>query len=130
MKRSVDIRCACGYEEHNLILSEDEHVLCPNCHARMEQIWWGTSKRNAQWDDSTSVLVHVSRDPARPADTRVRYPGQHSAAVPEGYERVYLRSLADVNRFEREHKVVNHVMHYDRNGRALDDTHFGKRMVD
>jgi len=74
------------------------------------------------------VMVLVNNDPKCPEDRRVRYPGSHACRVPAGYERVYLRSLADVDRFERVHKVVNERMHFDRNGRGLDDTIFGERV--
>ncbi len=87
----------------------------------MQQDWLPRLAHAAQWDDSTAVLVHVD-----PSTGEVRYPGRHDAALKPGYERVYLRSLAEVNRFERDHGVANHVFHYDSNGRGLDDTYRGK----
>jgi hypothetical protein len=96
--------------------AEDDSPECPDCHRPMEQDWLPRVRHNAQWDDNTAVMVHVD-----PATGDVRYPGQHSAKLKEGYERVYLRSLAEVNAFERKHNVATHVMHYDNNGRALDD---------
>jgi hypothetical protein len=87
------------------------------------------TRRYAQWDDNTSVVVDISHDPSVPTDVRIRYVGSHQAKIKPGYERVYLRSLQEVNKFEREHGVANHVMHFDRNGRALDDKHFGKSLV-
>lgn len=110
-------------------MSEDEQRPCPTCHTPLEQIWWKRPCGPAQWDDNTSVLVLVNNDPNCPADVKVRYPGRHDAKVPAGYERVYLRSLKDVDKFEREHKVMNHRMHYDNNGRAIDDTYRNERMV-
>lgn len=117
MQRLVDLDCtACGRHETDVMCSEDDTFDCPDCHAAMVQDWLPRVHRNAQWDDNTAVMVHVN---ATTGD--VRYPGQHSAKVKEGYERVYLRSLAEVNKFEREHNVACHTMHYDNNGRALDD---------
>ena len=95
----------------------------------MEQVWWSRRSAPAQWDDNTSVMVLVNNDPNCPSDVRVRYPGSHNCRVPTGYSRVYLRSLADVNRFERAHGVANERMHFDRNGRGLDDTVFGERVT-
>lgn len=121
----VDGRCGtCGAGQENLYLDEDEVSTCASCGGVLEQIWWRRPRGPAQWDDRTSVMVHVN-----PATGDVRYPGRHDAKLKDGYERQYLRSLPDVNRFEREHKVVNHTMHYDSNGRALDDTHNGQRMT-
>lgn len=74
-------------------------------------------------------MVHVNHDPNCPDDVRVRYPGRHDAKLKPGYERVYLRSLAEVDRFERDHHVLNHVMHYDSNGRAHDDYDFRGRKL-
>lgn len=76
---------------------------------------------NAQWSDADAVMVHVNQ---KTGD--VRYPGRHDGKLKDGYERQYLRSLPEVNRFEREHGVANHTMHYDSNGRGLDDKIFGK----
>ena len=84
---------------------------------------------HAQWSDADSVMVLVNPDPSCPSDVRVRYPGSHDAKVPVGYERVYLRNLQEVNRFEKQHGVANHRMHYDNNGNALDDHFRGDKMV-
>lgn len=116
MARLVDIFCACGRRETDVMCADDATFECPDCHTLMQQDWWTRRPKPAQWDDHTSVLVHVN-----PETGDVRYPGQHSAKVKEGYERVYLRSLAEVNRFERSHQVAVHAMHYDNNGRSLDD---------
>lgn len=85
---------------------------------------WLPRQRSGQWDDATAVLVHVD-----PTTGDIRYPGHHNAKLKPGYERHYLRSLAEVNQFERDHHVVNHVMHYDSNGRAIDDTFRGEKVV-
>lgn len=120
MIRTIDWSCGCGRMERDALADEQEQRRC-SCGLAMEQIWWGTRTRNAQWDDSTAVMVHVN-----PATGEVRYPGQHTAKLSAGFERQYLRSLPEVNRFEREHSVTNHVMHYDSNGRAIDDTFRGE----
>jgi len=114
--RSIDWKCSCGREDLDALANVEDIRACPSCGAAMEQIWWARRAQNAQWDDSVSVLVHVD-----PKTGDVRYPGRHDATVKPGYERVYLRSLQDVNRFERQHNVANERMHFDRNGRGLGD---------
>src|SRR5882724_8670359 len=125
MRRMIDWRCACGHVEADVLAGEDDIALCPDCHVAMLQDWLPRIRHDAQWSDNTSVLVLVNHDPNCPSDVRVRYPGSHQCRVPAGYERVYLRSLDAVNRFEREHGVANERMHFDRNGRGMDDTIFG-----
>ena len=125
MIRNVDIRCpACSWEKENIILAEDDLVRCQACGHEAEQVWWKRPRGPAQWDDSTAVLVHV-----HPATGDVRYVGSHDAKLKPGYERVYLRSLHDVDKFERQHGVANERMHFDRNGRGLDDSYRGERMT-
>jgi len=116
MPRLVDLFCECGRKEADVMCSPEDILECPDCHKGMQQDWLPRVRRDAQWDDNTAVMVHVNA-----ATGDVRYPGQHDAKVKEGYERRYLRSLDEVNRFERTHKVAVHVMHYDSNGRAIDD---------
>ena len=116
MSRLVDLFCECGRREVDVLCGVDDITECPDCHRAMQQDWLPRVRRNAQWDDNTAVLVHID-----PKTGDVRYPGRHDARLKEGYERVYLRSLDEVNRFERDHKVMVHTMHYDNNGRALDD---------
>ena len=122
MIRNVDTICnVCGREEENQLLAEDQIVHCKTCYTTVEQIWWKRTTKNAQWGDKDAVMVLVNNDPSCPSDVRVRYPGQQDCKVPQGYERVYLRNLQEVNRFEKKHGVANHIMHFDSNGRALDD---------
>lgn len=132
MRRSVDLECVlCGAERHDIICAEDEQVTCHSCNSLMRQIWWQRQRRAApaQWDDQTAVVVHVARDPSIPDDVSVRYPCRVDAPVPAGYEAVRLRSLREVDRFERAHNVQNHRMHWDNNGRGPDDSYRGDRMT-
>ena len=94
----------------------DDTRQCPTCSRAMEQDWLPRHHHSAQWDDNTSVLVHVN-----PATNDIRYPGRHDAKLKEGYERVYLRSLDAVNSSSVRTRCLVHTMHYDNNGRALDD---------
>lgn len=124
MARTIDWRCRCGYEVLDCLAADNEQRACPQCSAPMEQVWWNRRSANAQWDDSTSILLHV-----HPGTGDIRYPGQHTAKLKDGYERVYLRSLSEVNRFERTHGVANEAMHFDRNGRGLDDYVNGEKVT-
>ena len=85
-----------------------------------EDIVVQTRRSYAQWGDADAVLVHVN-----PKTGDVRYPGRHNHKLKDGYEKRYLRNLQEVNKFEKEHQVANHVMHFDRNGRDLQDWNVG-----
>ncbi len=108
---------------------EDERRRCPQCRRTMQQVWWKRTRANAQWSDADAVVVFVNPNASDP-QTRVRYPGQNTAICPPGYERVEMRSLRDVERFERTHSVRNEMVWYDKgSGRGHDDEFFGKRMT-
>jgi hypothetical protein len=125
MIRVIDWNChACGAYIWDALADEQAERRC-HCGKSMEQVWWKTRQRSGSWDDGSAVMVHVSNDPDCPADRRVRYPGRHDAVLKPGYERVYLRDLPSVNKFEREHKVMNQRFHYDSNGRDPSDWNVG-----
>ena len=116
MLRVIDWTCRCGREELDMLAHETSHRQCV-CGSDMTQRWWGSRrKRHAQWGDGEAVMVHFN-----PKTGEVRYPGRHDHQLKEGFERRYMRSLPEVNKFEREHSVANHVMHFDSNGRDLTD---------
>jgi hypothetical protein len=116
--RTIDWFCrSCGWEEPDAMADVEDHRPCPQCGQPAEQNWLPrVTHRPAQWDDNTAVMVHV-----HPATGDVRYVGRHDAKLKPGYERRYLRSLHEVDRFEREHHVANERMHFDQNGRGLGD---------
>lgn len=125
MRRIIDWTCSCGYERLNVLADENEQSACPRCAGVLTQRWWGTRSHDAQWSDRDAIMVHVTDDPSVPADCRVRYVGSHDARLKPGYRREYLRNLQEVNRFEREHQVMNHRLHYDSNGRDITDNQNG-----
>jgi len=104
----------------DVLAAEDESRVCLNCGRTMSQIWWKTRQRPGEWSDADAVMVHVD-----PRTGDVRYPGRHDAKLKEGYERLYLRNLQAVDKFERQHHVMNQRMHYDRNGRDPQDWNVG-----
>lgn len=113
----VDGRCGtCGNEQENLFLDEDEVSTCASCGGVLEQIWWRRPRGPAQWDDRTAVLVFQD------ANGNLRYPGRSDTPCPKGYEPIRLRSLREVERFEREHNVRSEMTSFDPgSGRGHDD---------
>lgn len=78
--------------------------------------------RNAEWTDADAVVVF------RKPDGSISYPGRNDKPTPPGCERVVMKSLRAVEKFERENGVRNEAMWFDRNGRGF-DTHFkGERL--
>ena len=59
MARIVDLYCRCGRRENDVMAGVDETFECVDCHAPMEQDWLPRTRRPAQWDDNTAVMVHV-----------------------------------------------------------------------
>lgn len=110
----------CGFIA-NTSLEFTQHLDDHACVKR-DPNWYVTnvSRVNAQWDDSTAPVVFIHEQTGE-----IRYPGRSDANLPAGYKREHIRNLQQMNRFEREHGVANERMHYDSNGRGLDDTIFG-----
>jgi len=83
-------------------------------------IFWNTSvRRPAALPMSDTTVVYYSEK-----EKQYQYPGRNDVPVPErlrkrGYEKVYLRSDAEVGRFEKQQNVVNERRHWDRNGRGI-----------
>ncbi len=130
MRRCVDWYCECGRREPDVMADESDIRICSSCHVAMQQDWLPRVHRDAQWDDRTAVLVHVTNDPSVPADARVRYVGSHDAKLKPGYERRYLRSLREVEKFEREQNVRSEMAWYDKGtARGFDDEVFGNKVT-
>ena len=117
MPRCLDLVChACSHELRDEFFMEVPDVIrCPKCGSPMDRLWSANPRASTQWDDRDAVVVF------RDAQGKIRYPGKNTLPTPPGCERVVMRSLQEVNRFEREHHVCNEAMHYDRNGRSYGD---------
>lgn len=129
MLRNVDVRCLdCGHIDHDVMRHSDGDAgRCTMCQGQMEQLWWSLPRKNAQWQ--TPTVVFISHDPEKvKAGVDKRYPMRGDAPTPSGYERVEIRSDHEMGRFERQHNVLHHDRHYDRNGRGPDSTIFGERV--
>jgi hypothetical protein len=120
--RMLDFDChSCGHTIRDKFFMEVPDVYpCPQCGAAMDRAWYLLRRERAQWSEADSVLVF------RDTSGKIRYPCRNDAPTPSGCERVLLRSLREVDRFEREHHVVNERMHFDNNGRGLDDKYRGE----
>ena len=76
----------------------------------------------AQWSDKDAVVVF------RDADGKIRYPGRNDTPTPAGCERVVMRSLREVEQFERTHGVRSEMAWFDKgSGRGHDDKFRGER---
>jgi len=69
---------------------------CPDCHGPTEKILLPSGLNASHFDP---VVVH--RDKAG----NIRYPGAADAPLPAGFERVELRTFADIDRFSRQVNV-------------------------
>lgn len=100
----------------------DKGTLC-RCGGVLEVYYGGRSAQNAariSGPDTLALWKH-------PATGKVLYPGRNDVPMPEryrqqGYERIELRSLREIDSFSRRHNLVNEAAHYDRgSGRSYDD---------
>lgn len=77
---------------------------------------------NAQWSDRDAVVVFKKEN------GDYSYPMNNQKPTPAGCERIVMRSLREVEAFERKAGVLNEAMHFDKgNGRGFDDTFRGQR---
>jgi len=104
-----------------------EHLDAPLVLAFLDHIQHergnGARTRNAQWHERDKCVVYRERS------GKIRYPGRNDQPTPSDCERVEIRSLADMTRFERDYNVTNEAMHYDKGtGRGFEsgDRHDGR----
>lgn len=119
MIRMVDTACRGCKTEHLDVLLDDAAILLPclACGGEIEQIWWRRTPKDAQWDDATAVLIHVNSQTGE-----VSYPGRTDAQPRAGFESHRLRSLREVENFERAHNVRSEMAWFDQgSGRGHDD---------
>jgi len=113
MPRMLDLECSkCGEIFRDLFVmrvpprivhfGSDENP----CMGEMEQVFLPRA-RHAQWSDRDAVVVF------RKPDGSISYPGRNDVRTPPGCERVMMRSLQEVNRFERDNKVCCEAMHFN-----------------
>ena len=103
-----DFACPqCGHADADRVIaaSEVDNVRCP-CGTRMV-ITFRARTRNAQWSDKDATVVY------KDSTGRIRYPMRNDEPTPADCERVEIRSMAEMARFERVHGVTNEVRHFD-----------------
>ena len=122
MPRMLDLQCpGCEFQYiDKFFMVVPDKILCPQCGMPMERIW-SVQSRPTEWSERDSVVVF------KDANGKIRYPPRNDAQTPPGYERIVMRSLRQVEKFEREHGVRNEAVWYDRgSGRGFDDHFHGK----
>lgn len=126
--RMIDYLCpACETRIADVMCADDDTRCCPTCNTPMQQDWLPRVKRrDAQWDDHAAVVIYRNH-----ATGKLEYPGMNNRPTPPGRERITLRSLREVEKFERDNHVVNEAMHYDNGSGTLrpDDTYRGQRLT-
>lgn len=125
MPRLLDWDCSnesCGHKVRDeFVMEVPDTRQCEHCRFPMVRAYYvSRTSRNAEWSDRDAVVVF------KDASGKISYPARNDKPTPAGCERVVMRSLAAVTNFERQHKVTNEAMHFDRNGRGVDDTFRGK----
>jgi hypothetical protein len=121
--RFLDLVChACETELYDKFYMEVPDVIpCPNCNNPMDRLWT-VSRRNAEWSDRDAIVVY------RKPDGSISYPGRNDAPTPAGCERITMRSLRQVESFERQHGVRSEIAWYDKgSGRGHDDMLMGRK---
>jgi hypothetical protein len=117
MPRFLDLECsACGAEVDDIFFMRvPERIVHLEDGGTFEQVY-RLRPSNAQWSDRDSVVVF------KDAQGHVKFPLRNDAPVPPGCERIVMRSLREVERFERDHNVRSHIAHYDSgSGHSADD---------
>lgn len=104
-----DVRCpTCGYEIEDLLMPTAPDVIrCFDCGNEAEIVYRARHSAHAQWSDRDACVVY------RDADGRIRYPARNDGPTPAGHERIEIRSMAEMHRFERAYGVTNEAAHYD-----------------
>jgi hypothetical protein len=125
MPRMLDLKChACEHEIRDKFFMETpDEIPCPNCGTNMDRMWFLPRRAHAEWSDADAVVVF------KDANGKIRYPGQNTAPTPPDCERVVMRSLRQVEAFERKHNVRSEMAWYDKgSGRGFDENFFGKKL--
>lgn len=88
----------------------------------MEQVLLPRQRKRTQWDERDAVVVF------RKPDGTYSYPAVNNKPTPQGCERIVMRSLREVEAFEKRANVRSEIAWYDRgSGRGHDDDFRGSR---
>lgn len=105
-------------------------MICPDCHKEYHEgqwPWCDHGRAGAYW--RSNAAVHTSERPVvfeHPGTGDVKYPGRSDTPMParyaaQGYVRRELSSLAESDRFCKQHGVVNEMVEYGRHGNETPD---------
>lgn len=121
MRAIRDYECPKGHRFEAFRSYEDcDTAECPNCHESGRLIFLPKHQHNTAFDASETTVVWMN------AKGEVNYPGRNDVPVPDrlrqqGFERVELRSLREVEQFESKHGVRNERAWFDKgSGRSFD----------
>ena len=122
MPRMLDLVCSeCHLEMPDFfVMTVPDRIIHFRCGGEMTPIFTAPGSRPAAWRDQDAVVVF------RKPDGTYSYPMTNTQRTPAGCERVVMKSLREVERFEQAAGVLNEAMHFDRNGRGFDDTFRGR----
>lgn len=106
-------------------------MICPDCGVERrigDWPWCKHGKPGRYW--TSSAAVHTSERSVvfeHPGTGDVKYPGRNDAPMPQryrdaGYVKRELTSLAESDRFCKQHDVVNEVVEFGRHGNEMPDT--------
>jgi hypothetical protein len=87
------------FEIHCRLAEYDEWKPCPQCKKSSQQVFLPSNTRDCAFPEP--IVIHVS------ADGSVRFPGDASAKVPKGFEKKELRTIREIESFE---KSYNHTL--------------------
>lgn len=124
MPKFLDLTCSkCGVEVNDLfVMRVPTRIIHMEDDGEMEQVYRLRPKQNVQWSDRDAVVVY------RKPDGSYSYPGRNDRPTPPGCERIVMRSLREVERFEKQAGVRSEMAWFDKgSGRGHDDTHRGER---
>lgn len=116
MPKMLDLECRnCGAEVDDLFfLKVPNHIIHLECGGEMDLVYRLRS-RSAQWSDRDAVVVFQDKE------GHYRFPGRNDVETPKGYQRVELKSLREVEKFEKSANVRSEIAWYDRgSGNSFD----------
>jgi hypothetical protein len=118
MPKFLDLTCSkCGWEVVDLfVMTVPDRIIHDQCGGEFEHLFLPASRKYSQWGDKDAVVVF------RTPSGEIKYPMRNDAPTPPNCERVTMRSLREVESFERQHNVRSEFAWYDKgSGRGHDD---------
>lgn len=116
MPRYLDLECEnCGEQIIDLfvrtvpdrVIHVEQKDGTP-CHGIMSHLFLPSSRRYSQWSDRDMVVVF------RKPDGTLSYPMVNDKPTPHGCERIEMRSLREVEKFEKQNGVRSEMAWFDK----------------